>query len=79
MIVGAGMSNVPKDIGAGPFDYAEQNDFLKVLTWVRLKNEWTWEKDCLPSNVFLLLKRALELLILNRISSFKMFNDIYSY
>ena len=47
--------------------------------WMRLENEWAWEKGCLPSNLLLLLKRTPELLILNWFSSFKSFNDISSY
>jgi len=44
-----------------------------------LENEFAWEEGRLPSNPFWILKRALELLISNRISSFKSVNDNFSY
>ena len=31
---------------------------------MRSENDWTWEKLCLPSNHFLLLERAPEILVL---------------
>ena len=52
------MPNIPKDIVAGPFYYVEQNVCLQIFDWMRLENEWAWEKGSLPSNLLLLLKRA---------------------
>ena len=57
------MPNIPRDIVARPFYYAQQNTPAKIFTEYILKNEWAWEKNCFPSNHFLLLKGTLELLI----------------
>ena len=72
---GGDMPNIPTDIVAGTFYYAEQNCCLKNFDWMCLENELAWKKGFPPSNLLLLLKRAPELLVLNWISSFKNFND----
>ena len=50
----------------------------KNFDWMCSENEQGREKGYFTSDLFLLLKRVLELLILNQISSFTSFNGIYS-
>jgi hypothetical protein len=52
---------VPKGIVARPFIYADRNGYLKILVR-RRKGKGAWEGE-LPSNLFVHLKRAIELLV----------------
>jgi len=69
-LFGIDRANFPRDIVVTPFYYAQQNG-SQNFDWMVLENEWAWEIGCLPSNLSLLLKMALKLLILNQASFFK--------
>ena len=66
---GCGAVVILKDVVSGPFNYVEQNGYLKI--YLMCLGKWgPRERGWLPSNHFPPLKRTLALSISNRMSCF---------
>ena len=68
---GCGGIFIVKDLISRTFNYVEKKWLSQNFDWMCLGKRWAWEGDSLPSNYFRLLKRALALLISNRMSLFE--------
>ena len=71
--------DIPKDIITRPFNYAEQNDYLKIFIGYVWGNDERKGRGWLPLNPIWLLKKALELSNSIWMRSFRSFYDSSSY